>query len=490
MPAKGLSGNGYDGHTMWDAEIFVLPVLTYLRPEIAAGPLRWRHATLDQARERARTLRLAGAAFPWRTIGGRECSGYWPAGTAALHVNADIAAAVLRYAAATGDIAFLRDAGLELLVETARLWSRVGHYDDSGAFHLDGVTGPDEYTALVNDDVFTNLMARRNLRGAVATARRFPDRARELGVVEAELTAWREAAEAMHLPYDARRGIHQQCAGFTRLREWDFAATDPGEYPLLLHYPYLELYRHQVVKQADVVLAMQHCGDDFTIEEKARNFAYYERRTVRDSSLSASSQAVLAAELGHLELAYAFLAESALHDLHNLSDQTRDGLHVAALAGVWSALVMGFGGFRDERGEPVFAPRLPPALTRLRFSIFWQGHRIQLTIGPDEATYLLREDSTGLGDAAAEEPRHATAQARVELRHHGKPVVLLPGQPLTLPLPEPPDAGPEPPSPPGRAPRRRRAGRPVTPVPGQPDGGDQAATADTAGPATADTAEG
>ncbi|MEE6257337.1 glycoside hydrolase family 65 protein [Plantactinospora sonchi] len=452
IPAKGLTGNGYDGHTMWDAEIFVLRVLTYLRPELAAGPLRWRHDTLDQARERARTLRLAGAAFPWRTIGGRECSGYWPAGTAALHVNADIAVAVLRHATATGDLGFLRDTGLELLVETARLWSRVGHYDDAGGFHLHGVTGPDEYTALVNDNLFTNLMARKNLLGAVETACRFPQRARELGVEPAELNAWRAAAEAMHLPYDPKRGVHEQCAGFTALPEWDFAGTDAAEYPLLLHYPYLELYRRQVVKQADVVLAMQDCGSAFTAEEKARNFAYYERRTVRDSSLSACGQAVLAAELGHLDLAYALLAESALHDLHSLGDQTRDGLHVAALAGVWIALVVGFGGFRDEDGGPAFSPRLPPALHRMRFALRWQGRRIQVTVEPDEVTYLLAADGPD----------------GLELRHHGRPVTLVPGRAVTVPLPPAPDPGPEPASPPGRRPRRRNSQAPVEPVTAAP----------------------
>ncbi|MGX7672620.1 glycoside hydrolase family 65 protein [Plantactinospora sp. DSM 117369] len=449
LPAKGLTGNGYDGHTMWDAETFVLPVLTYLRPDAAAAALRWRHATLDRARERAGELRLAGAAFPWRTIDGRECSGYWPAGTAALHVNADIAAAVLRYVAVTDDRALLRDAGLELLVETARLWNRVGHFDDAGGFHIDGVTGPDEYTALGNDNLFTNVMARRNLLGAVGAAELLPDRARQLGVEQAELDAWRAAAEAMHLPYDDGREVHQQCAGFTALEEWDFAGTPADEYPLLLHYPYLELYRRQVIKQADVVLAMQHCGELFTPEQKAGNFAYYQRRTVGDSSLSASAQAILAAELGHLELGYAHLAESALQDLHGLAGQSRDGLHIAALAGVWLALVTGFGGLRDGGGELAFAPRLPAALTRLEFSLRWRGRRLRVTVTGNTATYLLRD---------------GTDEHGIRLRHHGTRVHLRPRRPRLLPLPELPDPGPEPVAPPGRAPRRRLAGQPVTAI--------------------------
>ena len=437
IAAKGLTGNGYDGHVLWDTETFVLPVLTYTHPHCVAEALRWRHATLDAARARATELRLAGAVFPWRTIGGRECSAYWPAGTAALHLNADIADAVLRYAAATGDDAFMREAGLELLVETARLWDRVAHADDDGVlFHIDGVTGPDEYSALTDDNLFTNLMAQRNLRAAAEAAERYPDDARRLGVGADEPARWRRVADGMHLPYDERRRVHQQSAGFTRLQEWDFGGTTAEDYPLLLHYPYLELYRRQVVKQADVVLAMHLRGDAFTAEDKARNFAYYEARTVRDSSLSASSQAVLAAELGHLELAHDYLAESALQDLQDPGEKSGDGLHIAACAGAWTALVMGFGGMRDHHGRLSFAPRLPSHLSRLRFSVRWRGARLWVTVQDGETTY----EATG---------------ADLQVQHHGQPVSLTAGRPSTLVIPPRDDPGPTPAAPPGRAPARR-----------------------------------
>jgi alpha,alpha-trehalose phosphorylase len=438
IAAKGLTGNGYDGHVLWDTESFVLPVLTYTHPGCVAEALRWRHATLGAARDRAQELRLAGAAFPWRTIGGQECSGYWPAGTAALHLNADIADAVLRYAAATGDHAFMRDAGLELLVETARLWHRVAHADDDGTtFHIDGVTGPDEYSALTDDNLFTNLMAQHNLLGAVEAAGRYPADARRLGVGADELAGWRAVAQGLHLPYDERRRVHQQSAGFTRLQEWDFAGTSTDEYPLLMHYPYLELYRRQVIKQADVVLAMHLRGDAFTDDDKARNFAYYEARTVRDSSLSSSCQAVLAAELGHLELAHDHLAESALQDLDSPGEKSGDGLHIAACAGAWTALVMGFGGLRDHHGRLTFAPRLPSHLPRLRFSVRWHGALIRVTVAGPDVTYEV----TG-GEA--------------DVHHHGQPVSLAPGRPVTLAVPPLDDPGPQPASPPGRAPQNRR----------------------------------
>ncbi|KAB1935541.1 glycoside hydrolase family 65 protein [Micromonospora sp. ALFpr18c] len=440
ISAKGLTGNGYDGHVLWDTESYVLPVLTYLAPAVARSALRWRHAHLPEARERAAELRLTGATFPWRTIGGRECSGYWPAGTAALHVNADIADAVLRYVAATDDQRFLAEAGLELLVETARLWHGFGHWSDSTTFHLHGVTGPDEYAALVDDNVFTNLMARRNLRGAADAAERLPELAGRLGVDRVEVTGWRAAADAMAIPYDRERGVHQQAAGFTAQPEWDFASTDEDDYPLLLHYPYLELYRKQVVKQADLVLAMQLCPGEFTAAEKARNLAYYEARTVRDSSLSAAPQAVLAAEVGHLDLAYDLFAESVLQDLADLGDKTADGLHLASLAGAWLALVQGFGGLRDDRGVLSFDPRLPRRIDRLAFSLRWRGHRLRVTLTPAEARYELPD---------------AAADVEVELWHHGESLRVTGAAPVTRPMPPVPDPGPEPPSPPGRRPTRR-----------------------------------
>ena len=232
IPAKGLTGNGYDGHSFWDTEIFVLPVLILTAPDAAASALRWRHSILPTARKRGETLGLQGAAFPWRTIDGAECSGYWPAGTAAFHVNAAIADAVLRYVDATQDDVFEREVGVELLVETARLWRSLGHHDAQGEFRIDGVTGPDEYSALADNNVYTNLMAQRNLRGAVDAVSRHPDIATALGVDAAESAAWGEAADRMRVPFDERLGVHPQSDGFTDHEEWDFETTTPEDYPL------------------------------------------------------------------------------------------------------------------------------------------------------------------------------------------------------------------------------------------------------------------
>jgi alpha,alpha-trehalose phosphorylase len=389
IPAKGLTGTGYDGHTFWDTEAFVLPVLTYTLPSAAADALRWRALVMEEAKSHATELGLAGAAFPWRTIRGEECSGYWPAGTAAFHINADIAAAVVKYLDATQDDTFAREVGLPILVETARLWRSLGQHDARGAFRIDGVTGPDEYSAVKDNNLYTNLMAQLNLAAAAGLAGKLQDEARALGVTTEEAASWRDAAADMYIPYDARLGVHPQHDGFTSYARWDFAATPPENYPLLLHYPYFQLYRTQVVKQADVVLAMQLRGDAFTPEQKLRNFDYYEGITVRDSSLSPCTQAVMAAEVGHLDLAYDYLAEAAFMDLQDREHNTRDGLHIASLAGAWTALVGGFGGMRCEGGELLFRPRLPPGIVGLSFRLRYQGRILHVSAREGKATYSL-----------------------------------------------------------------------------------------------------
>jgi alpha,alpha-trehalose phosphorylase len=444
IPAKGLTGPGYDGHAFWDTEMFVLPVLTFTQPEAAKDALSWRASTLPSARSRAGQLGLAGAAFPWRTIAGAECSAYWPAGTAAFHINADIAAAVIRLVDATEDEEFASGVGLDLLVETARLWVALGHHTADGAFHIAGVTGPDEYSALADDNVYTNLLAEQNLRMAAEYAARYADAAGALDVDDEEIAAWRGAAEAIHIPYDQRLGVHPQSRGFTEHAHWDFARTSSAQYPLMLHFPYFDLYRRQVVKQADLVLAMHVRGDAFTAEDKARNFDYYEQLTVRDSSLSACTQAVIAAEVGSLDLAYAYLGEASLMDLDDLEHNTRDGVHIASLAGSWVALVAGFGGMRALAGRLSFAPRLPEQLDGLAFRMFYRGRRLRVTIRAGAARYELLSGPP------------------ITVAHHGEPVRLDVSGPVERPLPATPWRQP-PRQPPGREPERRQpVDRPVS----------------------------
>ena len=435
IPAKGLTGTGYDGHTFWDTEAFVLPVLTYTHPSAAADALRWRGLTLDTARAHAVELGLAGAAFAWRTIHGEECSGYWPAGTAAFHINADIAAAVVNYLDATQDDQFELEVGLPILVETARLWRSIGQHDARGQFRIEGVTGPDEYSAIKDNNVYTNLMAQHNLAAAAALAEKRQVEARALGVTTEEAASWRDAAEDMYIPFDERLKVNPQHEGFTNYARWDFKNTPEDHYPLLLHYPYFQLYRKQVVKQADVVLAMQMRPDAFTPEQKLRNFDYYESITVRDSSLSPCTQAVMAAEVGHLSLAYDYLAEAAFMDLQDREHNTKDGLHIASLAGAWTALVGGFGGMRSGDGLS-FAPKLPPGIVRLSFRMRYRGRIVLVSVHNQSATYTL----------LAGDP--------LDITHHGNPATISDKE-LTLDIP-PSVQLPPPTQPPGRVPQPHR----------------------------------
>ncbi len=439
IAAKGLTGTGYDGHAFWDTEAYVLPVLTYTAPRTVADALRWRASTLDLAKERAEELGLAGASFPWRTIRGQECSAYWPAGTAAWHINADIAMAFERYRIVTGDHDLERECGLRVLVETARLWMSLGHHDRHGVWHLDGVTGPDEYTAIVRDNVFTNLMAAHNLVSAAEACNRHPEEAAAMDVTTEETAAWRDAAGAVNIPYDAELGVHQQCEGFTTLAEWDFEANKT--YPLLLNYAYVRLYPAQVIKQADLVLAMQWQSHAFTPEQKARNVDYYERRIVRDSSLSACTQAVMCAEVGHMELAHDYAYEAALIDLRDLHHNTRDGLHMASLAGTWMTLVAGFGGLRDDEDILSLDPQLPDGIARLRFRLRWRDVRLTVDVDHAEVTYAVR-------DGTEHEPT---------IRHAGERLTLSTDSPTTVPVRIRKPLLPPPQQPPGREPLHRRA---------------------------------
>ena len=421
VPAKGLTGQGYEGHYFWDTEVFLLPFLSYTEPRIARNLLRFRHSMLSRARERAAEMGQRGAMFPWRTINGEEASAYYQAGTAQYHLNADIAYAIRRYVNVRDDVDFLVEMGAEVLVETARMWADLGFYAD-GEFHIHGVTGPDEYTTVVNDNTYTNLMARLNLNYAAAALRRLeaerPEAHRalteDLELKGDEVTAWERAAAAMHIPYDVRRGIHPQDASFLEREPWDFAHTPLDRYPLLLHYHPLVIYRHQVIKQADIVLAMFLLGHEFTTEQKQANFEYYDALTTGDSSLSACVQAIVAAEVGAEAAALAYFRFGLLMDLADVAGNASDGVHVASAAGVWQALVYGFGGIRDEAGELSIDPHLPSEWRSLSFSLRFGARQLRVRLAHGEERYLL-EDGEPL---------------RIAVRGHEH--VLIEGRPLRL----------------------------------------------------------
>ncbi|MEQ1541852.1 MAG: glycosyl hydrolase family 65 protein [Novosphingobium sp.] len=385
LAAKGQTGEGYEGHVFWDADVYALPVLAQMAPATARAMLTWRISCLDDARANARSMgQNVGALYPWRTIGGRECSSYFPAGSAQYHINADVAFALKSYISATGDESILADGGAEMLAETARIWLQIGYHDPerNGAFVINRVTGPDEYSALVDNNLYTNLMAAEHMRFAVASAPNY------LSLDEA--TAMLAAADSMFLPYDEAHCIPAQDASFFAREPWPFTETPSDHYPLLLHYHPLTIYRHRISKQADAVLAMALLPHAFDLATRARMLNAYEAVTVHDSTLSASPFAIAAASVGDTERAFHYWRVTSLTDTADLFGNSNHGLHMAALAGAWNTLARGFAGMRSVDGLS-FAPIAVPQLGNFAFSVRYHGCRLQLAIEKNVVRYALEE---------------------------------------------------------------------------------------------------
>ncbi len=403
IPAKGLTGQAYEGQYFWDIEIYVLPFLIYTAPRIARNLLKFRHSMLDNARNRAREVNQKGALFPWRTINGEEASAYYAAGTAQYHINADIMYGLKKYVDVTGDKVFLYREGAEMLVETARFWRDIGFFSEEkgGKFCIHAVTGPDEYTTVVNNNTYTNLMAKENLRYAAETVellnKENPERYTELvdktNLDFSEVEEWRRAADRMYIPYDEKAGIHPQDDSFLEKEVWNFEHTPPDNYPLLLFYHPLVIYRYQVIKQADIVLAMFLLGQEFSLEQKKRNFDYYDPLTTGDSSLSVGVQSIMASEIGYMEKAVEYCRYAVLMDLADVGGNVKDGCHIASMGGTWMVCAYGFAGMRDYNGDLLFNPRLPRNLERLRFHVTVRGQVLEVDVKQEEVIYHLLKGS-------------------------------------------------------------------------------------------------
>jgi len=400
IASKGLTSEGYDGHYFWDTEIYLVPFFAAIRPAEARNLIAYRNTILDYARKRAVELsHPKGALYPWRTIAGEEGSSYFPAGTAQYHINAAIAYAINQYIEATGDYQLMLDYGAEILFETARLWEDLGAYvpRKGNRFCINEVTGPDEYSALVNNNFYTNIMAQWHLRYAHETARllkqNYPERytaiAEKIDLQEEELQAWILAAEYMFIPYDDTMQIHPQDDGFFDKEVWNFAATPADRYPLLLHYHLLVIYRFQVCKQPDVILAHLLLGDRFTVEQKRRDYNYYEPITTHDSTLSPSIFSIVSSELGYYEDAFRFFKISTRLDLDNIMGATQFGIHIANMAGSWLSLVNGFAGMRIRGDTLSFDPYQPDSLRQYCFNLSYQGCRLKVSVADQKVCYTL-----------------------------------------------------------------------------------------------------
>ena len=439
--AKGVTGSGYEGHYFWDTEIYVTPFLTFTQPQLARNLLHFRRRMLPAARRRAREMAQSGALYPWRTINGEEASAYYAAGSAQMHINADIVQALMQYARATDDAGFLVREGVDLLVETARMWAELGFWRSNGGrptFHIHGVTGPDEYTTVVNNNLFTNMGARFNLERAVQTVERlrkhdpaaFQRLRSRLRLRDSEIEEWQRCAEGMTIPYDESLGIHPQDDFFLDREVWDLSRTPDELRPLMLHYHPLVIYRFQVLKQADVVLAMFLHGDRFTAEEKKANFEYYDPITTGDSTLSAVVQSIMAAEVGYQDAALDYFRQALFTDLGDLHGNTVDGMHIASAGGVWGALVNGFGGMRDREGRLSFDPRLPEGWESLRFRLAWRGRRLEVLVAEDSLTLALVEGTEEVPVAVRGEELVVPPDEplRVSLDGHGERIAGLLGE--------------------------------------------------------------
>lgn len=406
--AKSLSGEGYRGHVFWDSEIFLLPFYIYTQPEAAKALLMYRYHTLDGARDNARANGFSGAQFAWESADtGHETTPKWTAdgrhriwtGEEEIHVTADVAYGVLTYVAATGDTAFLTDYGAEILFETSRFWlSRLEADTASGRLVLRRVIGPDEFHEHVDNNAFTNRMAQWHLVQAARIhddlARKAPEAlaalAHRIGLLPGEAAQWREAAGRILIPFDAGSSLIEQFEGYFALKdvpvtEWD--GNDMPCYPA--GYNHFNAGETRLLKQPDVVMLMYVLPDEFSDEAKRVNYAHYEPRTLHKSSLSPAIHSIMGVEVGDRARALQYFRRSALVDLLDNQGNTQDGIHIASAGGTWQALVFGFGGFRVRNARMSFRPWLPPGWSELQFCLFWQGSRIQLRIGREQASFLL-----------------------------------------------------------------------------------------------------
>ncbi|SHF16122.1 alpha,alpha-trehalose phosphorylase [Thermoanaerobacter uzonensis DSM 18761] len=399
IAAKGLTGEGYEGHYFWDSDIYIMPFFLYTKPEIAKALVMYRYNLLDAARSRAKELGHKGALYPWRTIDGPECSAYFPAGTAQYHINADIVYALKRYVEATNDLDFLYDYGCEILFETARFWENLGAYIPlkGNKFCINCVTGPDEYTALVDNNAYTNYMAKMNLEYAYNIANKMKKEVPEkyqkitskLNLKDQEINAWKKAADNMYLPYSNELDIIPQDDSFLYKERITVDQIPQDQFPLLLHWHYLNIYRYQICKQPDVLLLMFLQREKFTKDELKKNYDYYEPITTHDSSLSPAIFSILANEIGYTDKAYKYFMMTARMDLDDYNDNVKDGIHAASMAGTWSAVVNGFGGMRVYTNELHFEPRLPKEWNLLSFNVRYKGRKINIKLTKESVVFAL-----------------------------------------------------------------------------------------------------
>ncbi len=406
LGARGLSGEMHEGSVFWDNEIFKLPFFTFTDPAASRSMLRFRHHTLPEARRHARDLWFKGAMYAWKSgDDGVEETEMGVGAYYAVHIIADIAYAVRQYWEATGDDDFLRSYGTEILVETARFWASRALRDPAGnGWNMLAVRGPNEYDVIVNNNGFTNMLARENIRYALEAVAWFEHTApaawarlsSRLKVDTHEFTAWGEIAAGLVIPYDEERDLYAEDDRYLSRAPFDMKRGKPDARRVIDgKLPYEAMAYYQITKQSDVITMMNLLPGLFTPAQQRKAYEFYEPRTVHDSSLSFSPHAVMAARLGKRAAAYRYFRECAFLDIADRQLNTVSGLHLANLGGTWQAVVQGFAGLRLIEGQLHLEPNLPASWKRLRFRLCYRGAVLEVCMTGRGATVMLERPGPG-----------------------------------------------------------------------------------------------
>ena len=396
IAAKGLSGSGYEGHYFWDTEMYIYPTFLHFAPELAKQMLQFRINTIGKARANREMVGYKkGILYPWRTISGVETSPFFEAGFAQHHINGDVAYAFIRYYESTGDTDLFFNGGYEVILETARLFADIG-YEKNGKFHIDGVTGPDEYTVIVNDNYYTNVLVANQFHWVKTLAdilkstdeKRWDGLVSTLAITQAELSQLKRYSDMMEKPFSEALGIIAQDRDFLNKEKWPF--WDTGKFPLLLHYHPLVIYRYQVAKQADAVMALMLFPEVEELDVVRRSVEYYDEVTTHDSSLSYSAFSIVYNRVGNLDKSYQYFMENARCDLDNLHGNTKDGLHTASMGGTMMSILYGFCDFRFEKDGFTLNPKLPKQIQKIKLSVVYKGDIYRITV--DGKNYQITKD--------------------------------------------------------------------------------------------------
>lgn len=387
---KGFTGEKYGGATYWDTEAYAVPLYLALTDQsITKNLLSYRHNQLSGAEHNARQQGLEGALFPMVTFTGVECHNEWEITFEEIHRNGAIAYAIYNYTNYTGDKEYLIDKGLDVLTGISRFWASRVHYNiQKDQYMMHGVTGPNEYENNVNNNWYTNKIAIWTLKYTLASLELAPEKKRVLNLTDEELRKWKEIIEKMYFPYDEERGIFIQHDTFLDKDLRPVTDLDPSDLPLNQKWSWDKILRSPFIKQADVLQGIYFFQDEFTIEEKERNFDFYEPMTVHESSLSPSIHAILAAELNKMDKAVELYERTARLDLDNYNSDTEDGLHITSMTGSWLTIVQGFAGMRTSNETLAFSPKLPRNWSHYGFHINYRGRLLKVMV-KQEATIEL-----------------------------------------------------------------------------------------------------